>query len=194
MTSPVLQDQAKAYEKPRPEIRPGFTVRIHERIQEGNKERIQVFEGLVIAVHKGATSADTTVTVRRIASGVGVEKVFSLNSPKIEKVEVKKVAKVRRSKLFFLRGRRGKAARLSERFTTAEEFAVATPVVEEEEKVEEVVEETAEETKDSEETKETEEKDPKEEVKKKEPKKEESEDAGESDDSKEEEKVEKKEE
>ena len=123
MTS-ILHQQAATYKKPRPEVRPGYTVRIHERIQEGNKERIQIFEGLVISVHKGLTPTDSTFTVRRIASGVGVEKVFPLHSPKIEKIEVKKVAKVRRAKLFFLRGRRGKAARLSERFTTAEEFAV----------------------------------------------------------------------
>ncbi|MDP7477553.1 MAG: 50S ribosomal protein L19, partial [Candidatus Peribacteraceae bacterium] len=80
----------------------------------------------------GSTPSDSTFTVRRIASGVGVEKVFPIHSPKIEKIEVKKVASVRRAKLFFLRGRRGKSARLSERFTTAEEFAVAAPVVEEE--------------------------------------------------------------
>jgi large subunit ribosomal protein L19 len=103
-------------------------VRVHERIQEGGKERIQVFEGLVISVHKGLHPADTTFTVRRIASGVGVEKVFPLHSPNIEKVDVKKVAKVRRAKLFFLRGRRGKAARLSERFTTAGEFSIAAAV------------------------------------------------------------------
>jgi large subunit ribosomal protein L19 len=141
--------------RPRPEIRPGYTVRVHERIQEGNKERIQVFEGLVIALHKGATPTDSTLTVRRIASGVGVEKVFLLHSPKIEQIEVKKVAKVRRAKLFFLRGRRGKAARLSERFTTADEFAVAAAVEEEqpeEEILEEKIEATATEEKAEEET------------------------------------------
>lgn len=125
MTSTLVSEQSAKFTKPRPEVRPGYTVRVHERIQEGNKERVQVFEGLVISVHKGATDADHTITVRRIASGVGVEKVFSLHSPNIEKIEVKKVAKVRRAKLFFLRGRRGKAARLSERFTNAGEFDVA---------------------------------------------------------------------
>lgn len=132
MTNVVYSQSAK-FVQARPDIRPGFTVRVHERIQEGGKERIQVFEGLVIAVHKGSNPADSTFTVRRIASGIGVERVFSLHSPKIEKVEVKKVARVRRAKLFFLRGRRGKSARLSERFTTADEFAVATPEVPEEE-------------------------------------------------------------
>ncbi len=127
MTSGLLHSLSAKCSKPRPDIRPGFTVRVHERIQEGGKERVQVFEGLVISVHKGATDGDRTFTVRRIASGVGVEKVFSLHSPKIEKIEVKKVARVRRAKLFFLRGRRGKSARLSERFTTADEYAVAVP-------------------------------------------------------------------
>ena len=146
MTSPVVRDKAATFVKPRPEIRPGYTVRVHEKIKEGDKERVQIFEGLVIAVHKGATPTDSTITVRKIASGVGVEKVFSLHSPKIEKIEVKKVAKVRRSKLFFLRGRRGKAARLSERFTTADEFAIAAAVAEEEEvPAEDIVEEAPEE-------------------------------------------------
>ncbi|PIR53861.1 50S ribosomal protein L19, partial [Candidatus Peregrinibacteria bacterium CG10_big_fil_rev_8_21_14_0_10_42_8] len=130
MTNAVYNFSAK-FLQARPEVRPGFTVRVHERIQEGGKERIQIFEGLVIAVHKGSTPTDSTFTVRRIASGIGVERVFSLHSPKIEKIEVKKVARVRRAKLFFLRGRRGKAARLSERFTTADEFSVATPVEDE---------------------------------------------------------------
>ena len=130
MSNAVSTFSAK-FTQPRPDVRPGFTVRVHERIQEGGKERIQVFEGLVIAVHKGSILTDSTFTVRRIASGIGVERVFSLHSPKIEKIEVKKVARVRRAKLFYLRGRRGKSARLSERFTTAEEFAVATPIKEE---------------------------------------------------------------
>lgn len=145
MTNAVHTFSAK-FLQARPEVRPGFTVRVHERIQEGGKERIQVFEGLVIAVHKGSTPTDSTFTVRKIASGIGVERVFSLHSPKIEKIEVKKVARVRRAKLFFLRGRRGKAARLSERFTTADEFAVATPVEAEpvsEEEIAEAVTEAA---------------------------------------------------
>jgi len=152
MVSSILHSQAKKSEKKRPEIRPGFTVRVHERIQEGGKERIQVFEGLVISVHKGLTPTDSTITVRRIASGVGVEKVFSLYSSSVEKIEVKKVAKVRRAKLFFLRGRRGKSARLSERFTTADEFSIATDVPKKEEApiteaAEEAAEKKAEETK-----------------------------------------------
>ncbi len=151
MTHAILHDQAKASVKPRPELKPGYTVRVHERITEGTgkevKERVQIFEGLVIAVHRGMTPADASFTVRRIASGVGVEKVYPLHSPQIDKIDVKKVAKVRRAKLFFLRGRAGKAAALSERFTTADEFAVAVaaPVVEEvaEAPAEEVVAEAA---------------------------------------------------
>ena len=125
MTSTAIREQSAAFLKKRPEIRSGYTVRVHERIQEGDKSRIQAFEGLVIAVHKGATPTSATFTVRRIASGVGVERVFLLHSPLVERIDVKKVATVRRNKLFFLRGRRGKAARMSERFTTAEEFSVA---------------------------------------------------------------------
>jgi len=128
MASNVLHDQVASSLKQRPELRTGYTVRVHERIQEGEKERIQVFEGLVISVHKGLTPTDATFTVRRIASGVGVERIFPLHSSIIEKIEVKKVAKIRRAKLFFLRGRRGKAARLSERFTTSGEFAIAAKV------------------------------------------------------------------
>lgn len=125
MTLKLLQTQAKKMEKGRPDIQPGYTVRVHQRVQEGDKERVQIFEGLVIGVHKGHTGTDKSITVRRIASGIGVEKIFAVNSPLIEKIEVKKVAKVRRAKLNFLRGRRGKSARISERFTNSDEFGIA---------------------------------------------------------------------
>lgn len=125
MTSGLLSALSARFVKARPDIRPGYTVRVFECIQEGGKERVQIFEGLVISVHKGATPTDSSITVRRIASGIGVERLFPLMSPKVEKIEVKKVAQVRRAKLFFLRGRAGKSARLSERFTTTDEFAVA---------------------------------------------------------------------
>jgi large subunit ribosomal protein L19 len=125
MTGAVLHAQAARFQKSRPELKPGYTVRVHERIKEGEKERVQIFEGLVIGVHNGHVSTDATFTVRRVASGVGVERIFSLHSPMVEKIDVKKVAKVRRAKLNFLRGRAGKSARLSERFTSADEFAVA---------------------------------------------------------------------
>jgi large subunit ribosomal protein L19 len=131
MTGIALKEQAEKMIKNRPEIRPGFTVRVHQKVQEGDKERIQVFEGLVIGVHRGHSPTDTNFTVRRIASGVGVERVFPLHSPMIDKIEVKKVAAVRRAKLNFLRGRSGKSARISERFTSSEEFGIAAaPVAE----------------------------------------------------------------
>ena len=125
MTGIALTQQAESMKKERPDIRPGYTVRVHQRVQEGEKERVQIFEGLVIGVHRGHSPTDHTITVRKIASGVGVERVFPLHSPLIEKIEVKKVAKVRRAKLNFLRGRDGKSARLSERFTSSDEFAIA---------------------------------------------------------------------
>ena len=111
--------------KSRPELKPGYTVRVHQKVQEGEKERVQIFEGLVIGVHNGHVPTDRSFTVRKVVDGVGVERVFPWLSPMIEKIEVKKVASVRRAKLNFLRGRAGKGARLSERFTSSDEFAVA---------------------------------------------------------------------
>lgn len=125
MTGVILHTQAKKYLRKIPAIEPGNTVRVHERIKEGEKERTQVFEGLIIGIHRGHTPTDASFTVRRIVSGVGVEKVFPMLSPMVEKIEVKKVAKVRRARLNFLRGRKGKSARMSERFTTSEEFGQA---------------------------------------------------------------------
>ncbi|MDD5102856.1 MAG: 50S ribosomal protein L19 [Candidatus Peribacteraceae bacterium] len=127
MVHQILREQAERFLPKHPEIKPGYTVRVHEQIQdeEGGKARIQIFEGLVIGVHNGHVPTDRTITVRRIASGVGVEKNFPLASPVIKKIDVKKVATVRRAKLNFLRGRLGKSARLSERFTTGGEFDVA---------------------------------------------------------------------
>ncbi len=96
-----------------PELRPGDTVRVHNRIVEGNRERIQVFQGVVMRVRRGGANA--SFTVRRIAShGVGVERTFFFHSPRVEKVEVLRHGQVRRAKLYFLRGRVGKKARLRE--------------------------------------------------------------------------------
>jgi large subunit ribosomal protein L19 len=122
MTSLAIINQAKRFTRKLPEIKPGYTVRVHEKIQEGGKERVQVFEGLVISVHNGHVDTDKSFTVRKVVSGIGVEKVFPVHSPVIEKVEIKKIAKTRRAKLFFLRGRSGKSARLIERYTTEGEF------------------------------------------------------------------------
>jgi large subunit ribosomal protein L19 len=124
LTSHLIQEQAKRFLKKVPDIQPGYTLRVHERIQEGNKERVQIFEGLVISVHRGHVPTDASFTVRRIVSGIGVEKVFPVHAPTIEKIEVKKVARARRAKLYFIRGRAGKSARLDERFTNEDEFKV----------------------------------------------------------------------
>ena len=96
-----------------PELRVGNTVRVHVRIKEGNKERIQVFEGIIIKKQGGGVNA--TFTVRRISYGVGVEKTFLVHSPMIEKVELVRVGKARRSKLYYLRDRVGKAAKTKEK-------------------------------------------------------------------------------
>ncbi len=95
-----------------PEVRIGDTVKVHMRIVEGEKERIQVIEGVVIKMRGSANRK--TLTVRKVSFGVGVERIFPVHSPRVEKIEVVKHAKVRRAKLYFLRELRGKAARLKE--------------------------------------------------------------------------------
>lgn len=95
-----------------PKLRSGDTVRVHVKIKEGEKYRIQIFEGVVLGVKRHGISS--TFTVRKVSSGHGVERIFPLHSPIIEKVEVVKQGKVRRARLYFLRGRKGKAARLKE--------------------------------------------------------------------------------
>lgn len=85
-----------------PEIRPGYTVKVHQKIKEGDKERTQVFEGIIIS-HRGGKNINATITVRKISEGIGVEKIFPLHSPNITKIEVVKKAKVRRAKLYYLR-------------------------------------------------------------------------------------------
>ena len=96
----------------RPKLRTGDTVRVHVKVREGDKERIQVFEGLVIGQHRGGTRA--TFTVRKVSFGQGVERIFPVHSPIIDRVEVVRSAKVRRAKLYFLRELKGKAARMKE--------------------------------------------------------------------------------
>ena len=95
-----------------PVIRIGDTIRVHNKIKEGNRERIQMFEGTVIAKHGGGISE--TFTVRRMSYGVGVEKTFPIHSPNVEKVDIIRVGKVRRAKLYYLRDRVGKAAKVKE--------------------------------------------------------------------------------
>jgi large subunit ribosomal protein L19 len=96
----------------RPQINPGDTVRVHVKVREGDKERIQVFEGIIIGMHRGGARA--SFTVRKVSFGQGVERIFPTHSPVIQKVDVVRSAKVRRAKLFFLRELRGKAARMKE--------------------------------------------------------------------------------
>ena len=96
-----------------PDFRPGDTVKVHARIKEGEKERIQVFQGLVIRKRKGNTGA--TFTVRKISYGIGVEKIFPLHSPNIDKIELVSRGRVRRGRLYYIRQLRGKAARIKEK-------------------------------------------------------------------------------
>lgn len=96
-----------------PDFRPGDTVSVHIRIIEGAKERIQIFKGVVIARKRGTMGA--SVTVRKISNGVGVEKTFPVHSPRVEKIELNTRGRVRRSKLYYLRNLRGKAARIREK-------------------------------------------------------------------------------
>jgi large subunit ribosomal protein L19 len=96
----------------RPPMRTGDTVRVHVKVREGDKERIQVFEGLVIGMHRGGARA--TFTVRKVSFSQGVERIFPLHSPIIDRIEVVRSARVRRAKLYYLRQLKGKAARMKE--------------------------------------------------------------------------------
>jgi large subunit ribosomal protein L19 len=135
MSKIILEIDQKKMKTAAPDVRPGFTVRVHQKIKEGEKERVQVFEGLVIAVGSGE-GARKSFTVRKIVDGVGVEKVFPFYSNNIAKIEVKKAAKVRRAKLYYMRDLRGRAARLRD-----EEIQMREQEIEKEaEKLAEVVE------------------------------------------------------
>jgi large subunit ribosomal protein L19 len=94
-------------------FRPGDTIKVHVKIKEGDKERIQVFEGTVLA--RKNTGLGETITVRKVSFGHGVERIFPLNAPIIDKIDLVRTGKVRRAKLYYLRGLKGKAARLKER-------------------------------------------------------------------------------
>ena len=111
--SVILEIEKSMMRSDLPEFRPGDTVAIHYKIKEGDRERIQVFEGVVIA-KKGGGIRETFI-VRKVSYGVGVERIFPLHSPLIAKVEVKRRGKVRRAKLYYLRGRSKKASRIKER-------------------------------------------------------------------------------
>ncbi len=110
---PAIEKLTQRHLRALPPFRVGDTVRVHYRIREGEKERIQVFEGVVIRIHRGGVGA--TFTVRKVSFGVGVERIFPLHSPRIEKLEVKAHGHVRQARLYYLRELRGKKARLRER-------------------------------------------------------------------------------
>lgn len=109
----VMQVESAYVRSDIPDFRPGDTVKVHVRVVEGNKERIQVFQGVTIGRRGGGTRE--TFTVRKISGGVGVERIFPLHSPVIDKIEVVRRGKVRRAKLYYLRNLRGRAARIEER-------------------------------------------------------------------------------
>lgn len=111
---PAITTFEQAYKKPQlPLVKSGDTVRVHQLIREGNKQRVQIFEGVIIKTGQ-LNSLQATITVRRIASGVGVEKLFMLHSPNVSKVDIVRRTKVRRNFLSYLRARTGKSARLKE--------------------------------------------------------------------------------
>jgi len=111
---PLIQDITKEQLRSDiPDFRPGDTVRVHAKVVEGSRERIQLFEGVVIK--RRGTGVSATYTVRKMSSGVGVERTFPLNTPRVEKIDVVRHGRVRRAKLYYLRDRKGKAARIKER-------------------------------------------------------------------------------
>jgi len=115
MSDILLDVERPSLRKDIPVFAPGDSIRVHVKVREGEKERIQVFAGVVIARRGGG--ARETFTVRKISSGIGVERIFPLHSPVIDKIEVDRKGAVRRAKLYYLRERKGKAARIGERRT-----------------------------------------------------------------------------
>jgi len=144
MNMQLIQQIGKKSMKKVPDIKAGSTVKVHQRIKEGNKERIQIFEGLVIAV-SASFGPNKTFTVRKVVGGIGVEKVFPLYSTNITKIQVTKLAEVRRSKLYYMRERSGKSARLKEKHLAEEKDVIEEAPIEEAvtAPVDEVVETTA---------------------------------------------------
>jgi large subunit ribosomal protein L19 len=110
MQSPIIAALEKTFLRQYPEFRPGDTIRVHFRILEGDKERVQQFEGVCIGRRRGGNRG--TITVRKMSFGQGVERIFPLASPRIEKIDVVQRGRVRRAKLFYLRGLKGKKARI----------------------------------------------------------------------------------
>ncbi len=124
-TDAIAVVEAGALKRDRGGFVPGDSVRVHVRVIEGEKERVQIFEGIII--RKRGEGARATFTVRRVSYGVGVERTFPLHSPRVERVQVVKSGHVRRSKLYYLRARTGKAARLREKRQERPIAAVAKP-------------------------------------------------------------------
>lgn len=124
-TLPKIAALEAAQKRQLPPFRPGDQVRVHYRIREGEKERVQVFQGVVIAHARGGLGA--TFTVRKVSFGIGVERIFPQHSPRIERLEVVSRGKVRRSRLYYLRELEGKAARLRQHRSEAGEAAAAAP-------------------------------------------------------------------
>jgi large subunit ribosomal protein L19 len=122
----IADIQAKYVRNDIPELRSGDSVRVHTKIKEGDKERIQVFEGVVIAYRRGAPGS-SMFTVRKMSYGVGVERMFPVHSPRIDKIEVMGHGEVRRSRLYYLRELQGKAARLHQEEGPTPGAAAATP-------------------------------------------------------------------
>jgi large subunit ribosomal protein L19 len=108
---PIVKHLNENQIKTLPEFKTGYTVKVHQKIKEGDKERVQIFEGLVIA-RKGGLGTNATFTVRKIASGVGVERIYPLHSPNIAKLEIVKASDVKRAKLYYVRARRDNTPRM----------------------------------------------------------------------------------
>ncbi len=114
-----IVEQELAAKRPNlPNFKPGDTINVHVKISEGNKERIQQFQGVVIS-RRGKSSNGESFSVRKVSNGVGVERIFPLLSPSIDKIEFIKAGKVRRSKLYYMKGRQGKSARIKEKLAVA---------------------------------------------------------------------------
>ena len=109
-----IEEESKAVRENIPSFSPGDTINLHYRIKEGSKERIQQFQGVVLQIKNKNTNGET-FTVRKVSSGIAVERIFPIISPNIAKIEIIRKGKVRRAKLFYLRGRKGKAARIKEK-------------------------------------------------------------------------------
>lgn len=114
MSHPLIREIQTAQVKNRPDLKAGYLVRVHQKIREGDKDRIQIFEGVVIKIGSG-TGSDKSVRVRKVVEGVGVEKIFPINSPAINEIEVMRKGKIRRAKLYYMRSLSGRKARLSEK-------------------------------------------------------------------------------